>query len=181
MSLPTKRLFSQDRQEGFTLLELLVVVAILGILASIAFALLNPAALFGQSRDTRRKSDLKQIKTSLQLYYNDNKSYPNNDTWITNATAWFGIGGGGPDLVPSYIKSMPGDPDSTKTYDYRDSSTTGGCTDNQSFALRARLDITTDPQAYQNGVSSTYVYWCNGTTSIGTVVGDNGYYYLTSD
>ena len=56
----------------FTLIELLVVVAIVGILASGLMAVINPAARIGQARDAQRKSDLHQIQTALEAYYNDN-------------------------------------------------------------------------------------------------------------
>lgn len=179
--------------KGFTLIELLVVTAIIGILASIAIALLNPATLFGQARDTRRKADLKEYAKALQLYYNDNKQFPDSGTttptltWVVDIKTWFGVGGLGPDLVPSYMKSAPPDPTNTGNYKYgyTDGGTVGGCTDNQSFVLRALLERgISDPQAHRGGTASTYTYLCDGTTSVGsTIVGgpDDGYYYITSN
>ncbi len=59
--------------KGFTLIELLVVVAIIGILSSVVLASLNSAR--EKARDTRRKSDLKQIQNALELYYSNCGTY----------------------------------------------------------------------------------------------------------
>lgn len=61
-------------KKGFTLIELLVVIAILGILSTIAVVSLQSAR--EKARDARRVSDIKQIQTALELYYNEGASYP---------------------------------------------------------------------------------------------------------
>lgn len=62
------------KQSGFTLIELLVVIAIIGLLSTLAVVALNNARL--KSRDAKRVSDVKQIQTALELYYNDANAYP---------------------------------------------------------------------------------------------------------
>jgi len=62
------------KQQGFTLIELLVVIAIIGLLSTLAVVALNNARL--KSRDAKRVSDIKQIQTALELYYNDANAYP---------------------------------------------------------------------------------------------------------
>src|SRR6056297_2892443 len=61
-------------KKGFTLIELLVVIAIIGLLSTLAIVALNSARQ--KSRDAKRVSDIKQIQTALELYYNDNFGYP---------------------------------------------------------------------------------------------------------
>ncbi len=62
------------KQRGFTLIELLVVIAIIGLLSTLAVVALNNARM--KSRDAKRVSDIKQIQTALELYYNDANAYP---------------------------------------------------------------------------------------------------------
>jgi prepilin-type N-terminal cleavage/methylation domain-containing protein len=66
-----KRLSSQ---KGFTLIELLVVIAIIALLSTLAVVSLNSAR--EKSRDAKRLSDVRQIQTALELYYDDQKAYP---------------------------------------------------------------------------------------------------------
>lgn len=59
----------KNNRKGFTLVELLVVIAIIGLLATIAFLSLNRAR--SKARDAKRVSDVRQIQSGLELYYND--------------------------------------------------------------------------------------------------------------
>ncbi|MAF13480.1 MAG: hypothetical protein CMI53_01130 [Parcubacteria group bacterium] len=61
------------KKKGFTLIELLVVIAIIGLLSTLAVVALNSAR--SKARDAKRISDVKQIQTALELYYNDNSGY----------------------------------------------------------------------------------------------------------
>ncbi len=61
-------------RKGFTLVELLVVVAIIGILAAIAipqFAAYRTRAYNGSTQ-----SDLRNFKTAMEAYYADYQRYP---------------------------------------------------------------------------------------------------------
>lgn len=60
--------------KGFTLVELLVVIAIIGLISALAGVAYNTARQ--KSRDSKRLSDIKQIQTALELYYDSNSSYP---------------------------------------------------------------------------------------------------------
>lgn len=62
-------------KKGFTLVELLVVVAIIGILLSIV--IVNVTSSRQKARDARRKADLRSIQTALELYANSHgDTYP---------------------------------------------------------------------------------------------------------
>src|SRR3989344_3217427 len=58
---------------GFTLIEILIVVSIIGLLASIIFVGLGSSRARG--RDARRIADLSSIKTGLELYFSKNGRY----------------------------------------------------------------------------------------------------------
>ncbi len=75
---------------GFTLIELLVVIAIIGLLASMILVALNNGRQ--RARDARRLSDLYQVRTALEMYYNGpgQETYPIEacyDGWAGNCEA----------------------------------------------------------------------------------------------
>lgn len=61
-------------QKGFTIIELLVVIVIIGIL--VALTLPNLFAAQARGRDTDRKNELKNVQQKLESYFNDNGAYP---------------------------------------------------------------------------------------------------------
>ncbi len=64
----------KNLRQGFTLIEILIVVAIIAILASIVLVGLGPTQQSG--RDARRLSDLHEIQNGIELYYNKCGYYP---------------------------------------------------------------------------------------------------------
>jgi general secretion pathway protein G len=66
--------FAKRRNRGFTLLELMVVVVIIGVLA----ALIAPTVLsrIGEAKGTAAKSDIASIMNALKMYKLDNGRYP---------------------------------------------------------------------------------------------------------
>lgn len=66
--------FASKRRDGFTLIEMLIVIAIIGILASIL--LVGLGTFRGRGRDARRISDLRQVQNALELYFNQQGRYP---------------------------------------------------------------------------------------------------------
>jgi prepilin-type N-terminal cleavage/methylation domain-containing protein len=103
------------KQKGFTLIELLVVIAIIGLLSTLAVVSLNNARL--KSRDARRVSDIKQIQTALELYYNDAGGYPPTG----NADSGDAIAYGGTTYM-AVVPSAP-TPPTGNAYAYASSST----------------------------------------------------------
>lgn len=55
------------REKGFTLVELLVVVAIIAVLAGVVVVAINPAALLQKSRDATRLQDLENVHKAMSL------------------------------------------------------------------------------------------------------------------
>src|SRR5438445_1309759 len=62
------------RSDGFTLLELLIVIVIIGILALLIIPNITSAPK--KARDTQRKTDLTAVRKGLEEYYVNNNSYP---------------------------------------------------------------------------------------------------------
>src|SRR3990167_3813192 len=55
-------------QKGFTLVEILVVIAILAILAGAVFFALNPTAIFREARNTNRRQDVDAVAAAVRQY-----------------------------------------------------------------------------------------------------------------
>jgi prepilin-type N-terminal cleavage/methylation domain-containing protein len=112
---------TRNAKRGFTLIELLVVIAIIGILSSVVLASLNSARQ--KSRDARRLSDVKQMQLALELYYDANGSYPSAAS----------------SLAPTYIATVPTDPQGGAAYSYAGLGSGATCT---SYHLGATLEDT---------------------------------------
>jgi prepilin-type N-terminal cleavage/methylation domain-containing protein len=61
----------KTQKKGFTLLELLIVIGILAILATVAILVINPAELLRRARDSQRISDLNSLKSAIGIYLID--------------------------------------------------------------------------------------------------------------
>lgn len=103
--------------KGFSLVEILVVITIIGILASVIFS--NFGGSQAQARDTDRQSNLRKLEIAIENFRRDNRVYPEG----CNAGDWSGHNGAfycscsGPGeiqsdayicgLVPMYIDELP--------------------------------------------------------------------------
>ncbi len=83
---------------GFTLAEVLVVVAIIGILAAIAIPGIRSAIERGRQR--RTMADMRTVATAVSSYATDFVSFPN----VPDGT----VGDLVPFLTPTYVKLLPG-------------------------------------------------------------------------
>lgn len=70
-------------KRGFTLIELLVVIAVIGVLASVVLTSVSSAR--AKSRDNLRRQSLIQLRTALEIFYNDNGFYP----YTVDDAAWY--------------------------------------------------------------------------------------------
>lgn len=120
-------------RKAFTLIELLIVIAIIGILATLIFVNVNLARK--KARDAKRLADLKNLQTAVEMYNQDSStgafpittgSTATSATWwgncsstgITQKSTWI-VG-----LAPTYISSLPSDPLSTnRCYSYASNGT----------------------------------------------------------
>ena len=89
---------SPDRSRGFTLIELMIVMAIMGILLSIAAPNLKQAII--RAREAVLKEDLFQMREAIDQYYTDNGKYPAVLSDLINTQ----------EKAKSYLRVMPKDP-----------------------------------------------------------------------
>ena len=74
-----------NRSRGFTLVELMVVISIIGLLSSVILASLNITRY--RAYDSRRFSDLRNVESAINAYFADNGVYP------TTGSAWQSVCG----------------------------------------------------------------------------------------
>lgn len=108
------------RQKGFTFVEVVVAVAIIGLLVSVGFA--SFTAVREKSRDTQRKADLEQIQLTLRLYKDANGTYPDCAAGMVigeNAGLPGGCNKSIDGALGDFFGTIPSDPmGSTAGYDY---------------------------------------------------------------
>ncbi|HTX60390.1 MAG TPA: prepilin-type N-terminal cleavage/methylation domain-containing protein [Verrucomicrobiae bacterium] len=96
---------TRDAERGFTLIEMMIVVAIIAILVSILVP--NFVRARAQAQTAACEANLKEIATALELYETDNDHYPGSESVSPSAT----------DLGP-YLKQTPVDPAAGPGYYY---------------------------------------------------------------
>jgi prepilin-type N-terminal cleavage/methylation domain-containing protein len=74
----------KQRQSGFTIVELLIVIVIIGILATLIIVTFS--GIQQKARDTQRKTDINALQSHVEAYYAQKGNYPtlaqlNDDAW----------------------------------------------------------------------------------------------------
>lgn len=114
-------------KRGFTLVELLIVIAIIAVLSIFGGA--NYIQSLKKGRDSRRKADLEQIRAALEMYRTDQGEYPIATDYSTAQD----------ELMPAtgtkYLNKEMADPNQGE-YDYD--------SDGQEYTLCATLEAETD-------------------------------------
>lgn len=120
---------------GFTLIEILVVVALIAILAAITIIAINPAKNFADTRNAQRSSDVTQILNAVTQYTSEQGHQLSDLGTIPACTATpaaIGTGVGNvnltTDLVDDYLVAIPTDPSTGSAADtgYTICQTAGG-------------------------------------------------------
>ena len=103
--------------KGFTLIELMIVIAILGILAAMIMG--NFFNSLKKGRDAQRKADLSNIQKAVEMYYEDKNAYPLSLTFGNKLCETDTCASGG----KIYMQKLPNDPISNYHYDYNSDGT----------------------------------------------------------
>jgi type II secretion system protein G len=135
-----------QQQRGFTIVELLIVIVIIGILAAITIVAYN--GIQTRAKNTQRQSDIVTIAKALEVYYADKGQYPAgsgsttiNASWSTTADAsWQNL----VTTMRPYVSTLPPDPTSTPG-----GNVTGSTANIYNYAYYANTSTFCGAQPYQ--------------------------------
>ena len=147
-----------SKKSGFTLVEILIVVFIIGLLSSII--LVGLSSFRARGRDARRVADLHLLQNGLELYFSKEGVYP--DTNVTSAAGWSafsnvlinaGIG----------VNAVSADPgaQSGRHYEY------GVGLNGLNYVLKASLEDPNNPVLREDIHGNVYGINCDDSTTSG--------------
>jgi len=141
-----------NRKKGFTLLEVLLVIAIVGILAGIVILALNPGKQLGDANDAQRRVDVNTIMNAVYQYALDNDGvFPSGIDGVAGTAQVLGTNGTGCDLTCT------------------DETTVAACVDLSGDLVSDYLvDIPFDPASGDSGNTDYYINeLANGRLTVG--------------
>jgi prepilin-type N-terminal cleavage/methylation domain-containing protein len=168
-------ILTKTQRKGFTLIELIVVIAIIAVLAGVVMVILNPAAILEKARDTKRMEDLDTLNKVIHLAVLDEEIALQNTSGVcptcrSNAlpspeiqdiggvTGWVKYETIGDIGLGKFLPALPVDPLNNDDYHYSFASTETGweinakleSPDNQ-YAMET--DGGDDPNMYEMGTN----------------------------
>lgn len=156
-------IFYKRNYVGFTVVELMLVVVLIGILSGLTLSIINPSSQRARARDSQRVADLKKIQTALELKFSDSRAYPVAGSWLVVNNSNLGN-----IVTDGYISALPADPkysgtfstcpsdaNETVTYNYSYRS------DGVSYVLVARMETGSFDYSKCSSLTKCTTYNCN--------------------
>jgi prepilin-type N-terminal cleavage/methylation domain-containing protein len=141
---------TKQTSKGFTLVELLVVIAIIAVLAAVVVLIINPLELTRRSRDASRLSDLANLQTAINVAAQEAtnsgveilcvgglssgfcEGRSNVDSRSSNGTGWVKVDLSTQNSVS--VPTLPADPKNDNDYHYT------YCSDGSAWEINAKLE-----------------------------------------
>lgn len=145
--------FKFQGRKGFTLVEILIVVAIIGLLTSVV--LVGLGSFRTRGRDARRIADLRETQNALELYYTKYQRYPavsGGDSWTSLKSSLTGAS-----IGVSTVSNDPLSPD--RTYRY------GVSSDGQNYVIAATLEDSGNSALKDDPDGTVYGIDCGSSTA----------------
>ncbi len=139
---------------GYTMIELLVVITIILILGAMGFIAYAYAS--GNGRDSRRKSDIEQLRSAMEFYRTDAGYYPGDVTSFTAISSALSVL-----VTDGYMSALPPDPKDNTAAPYMVIFTDGRGTPVHyyGYCLAAKLETPTSTSSNcSSGLPAGYNY-----------------------
>ncbi len=160
MKLPKNILSHFQNTAGFTMIELLVVISVIGVLAVAVLSSINPIEQINKGRDTRTRSDAAQLINAVDRYFSIHEEYP----WNTDTADWTGA-----DVIDDYedpigfdeigTASFPGGTTTLGTWNWINILETTAEV-KAGFVDRLVTDDNVDYVIYKSGSANATMYIC---------------------
>lgn len=155
------------KQAGFTIVELLIVIVVIGILAAITIVAYN--GIQDRARYAAYRSDIESMNKAISLYYIDNGTYPATGGCVTNIAT--GAGDFIPGLVPKYLPKIPPVPNWSNGANYYAYCSSAGGVDYKVLRLVAAGSVPTVELSGNQNVdpvrgNRAWGYWSTGGSSL---------------
>lgn len=155
-----------------TLVEILLVMAVVLILVAVAIGVLNPTALVRRSHDVQRKKDLDRIKIAFEEFYNDRGCFPSINEYLYKLNDPKNCE---TDVFEPWLMEWPCDPETRQPYVIFISTVMGSHDPSNcphSFKILTKLSNPKDPQAFDQGKLGELFPWANYSVSSTNFVDD---------
>lgn len=112
----------ENKRRGMTIIEIVIVIALLGILIAVGIVAMNPAGQLAGSRNNRRTLDLQTIMNGVRANIADQmgQTFSCGAGAVPTSTKRMAVGAGNYDiascLVPIYLLSLPFDPSTSSAH-----------------------------------------------------------------
>jgi prepilin-type N-terminal cleavage/methylation domain-containing protein len=160
------------RKKGFTLVELLIVIAIISILTIVTVGQFQTAR--ARARDAQRKGDLSNMTKALEMYYADLGVFPD----ATDINLLLETGGEFKDGDYTYMKVVPTEKKLSTDFCYKTNEVPG--VEPTKFGLFGNLEVTSDKDCTDDVTGDIHEYecggvmYCYGLTSPNTILDEDG-------
>lgn len=160
-----------QKQTGFTIVELLIVIVVIAILAAISVVAYN--GIQQRARDSQRNNDIATIQKALEMYHVDNGGYPtcSNTTYQpggVRGSCYSDSVNFVAALSPKYLAEVPKDPANTGEQRYRYvfgskkiGDVTYSASSDDNYILAASRESKGGPYATQVGTTYNFLVGSN--------------------
>ena len=146
----------KKRNQGFTIVELLIVIVVIGILALLVIT--TYSGIQAKARNSKRQSDVKSLQTQLEAFFSQNGYYPSLGDM--NGSAWLGTNMKSLDqnaLIdpsnPTQSKTLVASP-AAKSYSYKVTQSDGSTSCESDDTTCAKYTLTATYEGTVNGAST---------------------------